>query len=648
MNPEARGRTLELVAKRPAVRDELLERAHAGDVPGLARAGLSATDLERFFDGDEIEVGDLPEPETPGLSEVDFDLRIEAIVRDFDRPTILIVDDTWQPSDNPSMNAELEAARPKLEAVLGRVGRIEFRNVPMLWGGTGWVLEDRIIITNRHVGELVAQADGRGGFRFKPTLAGVPAEARIDFKSEHGSDEDDASEEVPLSAVRYLASSTRPDIALFQVAKGVALPRPVSLSTRKLKADAPVAVIGYPAFDSRSDRRAVDRYFGDIFEVKRMAPGIVTQVPGSDGIFFMHDATTLGGNSGSLVVDLATGKAVGLHFAGQYHVGNYAHTVTQINKALRGLRTMVTVPAGLASLTEKRDGAHAPSFFAGRAGYQPGFLGTGERRVPLPALGGSEADVAIATEPGGRKRPDLRYTHFSVKFSASRKVPRITACNIDGAKWKKIKRGDDQWFSDGRLPADVQLGERDYAHPDIDRGHMVRREDPNWGEPADVSKANFDTFHYTNAAPQHARLNQRTTHWLGLENYVLENARTHGLKISVFTGPILRDDDPVLETGVQVPEEFWKIIAFLTTPDRKLRTTGYVLSQGEFIEDITEGFTFGEYRTYQVPVSQIATKTGYDFAQLAAADALVAGGLESAVPNVPPVIPLDRLESMVL
>ena len=36
----------------------------------------------------------------------------------------------------------------------------------------------------------------------------------------------------------------------------------------------------------------------------------------SPGWVFTHDATTLGGNSGSVVVDLATGNAVGLHFGG--------------------------------------------------------------------------------------------------------------------------------------------------------------------------------------------------------------------------------------------------------------------------------------------------------------------------------------------
>ena len=37
-----------------------------------------------------------------------------------------------------------------------------------------------------------------------------------------------------------------------------------------------------------------------------------------------HDCSTLGGNSGSAVIDLATGHVIGLHFAGAYLKANYA------------------------------------------------------------------------------------------------------------------------------------------------------------------------------------------------------------------------------------------------------------------------------------------------------------------------------------
>jgi V8-like Glu-specific endopeptidase len=37
-----------------------------------------------------------------------------------------------------------------------------------------------------------------------------------------------------------------------------------------------------------------------------------------------HDCSTLGGNSGSCIVDLSTNSVVGLHFEGDYLVANSA------------------------------------------------------------------------------------------------------------------------------------------------------------------------------------------------------------------------------------------------------------------------------------------------------------------------------------
>ena len=61
--------------------------------------------------------------------------------------------------------------------------------------------------------------------------------------------------------------------------------------------------------------------FGDVYDKKRLAPGQVTEARPD---VVLHDCSTLGGNSGSVVVDLATGEAVGLHFAGRFLETNYA------------------------------------------------------------------------------------------------------------------------------------------------------------------------------------------------------------------------------------------------------------------------------------------------------------------------------------
>ncbi len=639
MHSEAQLRTAGLFQRKPALKREILDRLGAGALDAhLARAGVNRDELAAFVEGGR--------PMAAALESTGYQPRehvFEAIVRQVGRPVLLIQNNTYATPESADVAAELAPHRPLIERALRSVGRVEFINAAMPWGGTGWLVDERIVVTNRHVAEIVAEAAARG-YQFRLAAPGVRCGARLDFAEEYKVAPRDPGHGVVLKSVRFIARVDEPDIALFEIDPDGPLPPPVPLLATPGVMGQLIAVIGYPAYDSRNAARDIANYFGDIFDVKRLAPGEVTQVAGTLS-FFMHDATTLGGNSGSVVLDLASGAAMGLHFAGTYLPGNFAVTANQIQKALAGLTVMTTVPQ---AATERPDGDHPAAFFAGRKGYRPAFLGSDKLRVPLPGLGTLEADAADPAEQVSTTGKFLHYTHFSLAFSSSRRVPIFTAVNIDGKKAIKIKRAGDRWFRDLRLPADIQLRQEDYSDADIDRGHMVRREDPNWGTSKVAEVANADTFHYTNAAPQHAKLNQGKAQWLGLEEYILSSAKTHGLSISVFTGPILRDGDPSLDNGVQVPEEFWKVVVAVDEDSRKLRSTGYILSQGKFIADITEAFVFGQYRTYQVPVAKIAEATGLDFGALIAADALARQPLPEAVPGRPVFIPLDRLETMVL
>ena len=94
-------------------------------------------------------------------------------------------------------------------------------------------------------------------------------------------------------------------------------------------------------------------------------------------------------------------------------------------------------------------------------------------------------------------------------------------------------RDRDVWRFDPRIPQTAQLGNDLYRGNNLDRGHQVRRLDPVWGEEDEALLAQEDTFHYTNACPQHKDLNQRE--WNDLEDYVLDNAGAHELKVSVLT-----------------------------------------------------------------------------------------------------------------
>ncbi len=260
--------------------------------------------------------------------------------------------------------------------------------------------------------------------------------------------------------------------------------------------------------------------------------------------------------------------------------------------------------------------AHDEAFFRDRQGFAEDFLE--DFPVPMPhCVGRSAGDEAPLKSGNGNV---LRYGHFSVVMSMSRRIALYTACNIDGPTSKKIKRDADVWFYDDRIDRAHQTGDELYRNNELDRGHLVRREDPVWGSQAAL--ANDDTFHFTNCSPQHSGMNQKT--WLGLEDYILQNARVHRLRINVFTGPVLRDDDMVYR-GVKIPKEYWKVIAFRT--DDRPSATAYLISQGKLIEDLE--FVFGRYKTYQVAIAEVQELAGLDFGDLSRFDGFSSeGGLE--------------------
>jgi endonuclease G, mitochondrial len=283
--------------------------------------------------------------------------------------------------------------------------------------------------------------------------------------------------------------------------------------------------------------------------------------------------------------------------------------------------------------------------YESRKGYDAEFLGTGANRVPLPQLPDELVPLAAvnalaASEP----HYVLPYHHYSVVLNRERRLAFFTAVNIDGASSVRIKRESDRWFLDPRVPADEQTGEDTYRDNPLDRGHLVRRLDPAWGPSRDEAKVcNDDTFHFTNCSPQHEDFNQNQTTWAGLEDYILENADNRDFRVSVFTGPIFAGDDQEF-TGVQLPRQFWKVVV-MVKESGDLSATAYLLSQDELIkglELVPETFSYGAYKTYQVPVRRIEELTGLSFGSLADADPLA--GLEATTAATE----IDRVEKVVL
>ncbi len=269
-----------------------------------------------------------------------------------------------------------------------------------------------------------------------------------------------------------------------------------------------------------------------------------------------------------------------------------------------------------------------------RDGFDPAFLGYGRFRIDLPELrqGSTEQDGTT-----------LDYHTFTVRMNPARRLARYTASNIHGRKLHNIRRKDGRtnWVFDTRIPSSEQIGNDLYSNNLIDKGHMVRRLDAAWGNDRDQAMAgNDDTFHYTNSSPQHKHLNEDDESWAGLEDHYLDNARAANRKLSVFTGPVFRADDPLFDSpdgeSARIPRQFWKIIAYRS--GGRIVADGYLLSQRDILAsnmnlEVLEAFGGDDFGTFQVSIADIEALTDLDFSDLRAGDTfeeLFGEGLEEA------------------
>lgn len=255
-------------------------------------------------------------------------------------------------------------------------------------------------------------------------------------------------------------------------------------------------------------------------------------------------------------------------------------------------------------------------FFKGRKGYQATFLGD-EAKVALPSLAGlPQGDIAPLSDGSFV----LKYEHFSTVQCISRRMSFFSACNIDGSRTVSVPRHD-TWSYDGRIKTEYQLLRNPYGpqqEKKFSRGHMTRRQDPNWGSRETAQRANIDTFFATNACPQWQPFNDGL--WGDLEDYILGNADGDDKKISVITGPIFSDDDPE-RFEVRVPRDFWKVVAFVSQATGQLAAIGYVMSQGKYL-DSGVAADLEDFEMSQRPISYIEERTGLKFEDLQGRDVL--------------------------
>lgn len=246
---------------------------------------------------------------------------LEAIILPRERPVAFIQNDSFGSLPSPWIHFAGGTIRRRIESVIPSVGRIELPDSPWIpYGGTGFVVGENLLMTNRHVGELFATGLGIKNLSFRQGQS-----AAIDFKREAASD---AS--VNLRVREIVMIHPHWDMAILRV-EGLPENRsPLTLSVLSPEDlnGREIAVIGYPARDERNDLALQDKIFSGVYNVKRMHPGRIRprEMMNSFGHpvnAMTHDSSTLGGNSGSAVLDVESGQIVALHFAGVYLKANY-------------------------------------------------------------------------------------------------------------------------------------------------------------------------------------------------------------------------------------------------------------------------------------------------------------------------------------
>jgi glutamyl endopeptidase len=247
------------------------------------------------------------------------------------RPALLVQDESFVTPPSAWV-APLEEAREIIEDTrIPAVGRISFRDngQDQLWG-TGFLVGERLLMTNRHVADDFCVRGQDSKWRLWPERP-----AKVDFRAESGLS---ARHEFAIEDVVGIHDQV--DLALLRLAAGSLpgslsnpLPEPVVVASQPPATPLQgrmVYIVGYPMTENVwSDPLLRMLIFNNIYWVKRLQPGrLIDHVAAA--MVVQHDCSTLGGNSGSPVIDLASHHVIGLHFSGLYMKQNNAVALWQL------------------------------------------------------------------------------------------------------------------------------------------------------------------------------------------------------------------------------------------------------------------------------------------------------------------------------
>ncbi len=171
--------------------------------------------------------------------------------------------------------------------------------------GTGFLVAPDVVLTNAHVLSFLSRG----------TMVLTKGQATINFRSEFKVFNQDIYDVLAVISVHQTY-----DLALLRIQEPDTVGHPPLSFCSNVLPDSAIVAVGYP-FDDKRNPLFISGIYKNIYGVKRAAPG---KIISASVDAMTHDCSTLGGNSGSPLLDMKTAEIVGVHSEGIFMYTNQA------------------------------------------------------------------------------------------------------------------------------------------------------------------------------------------------------------------------------------------------------------------------------------------------------------------------------------
>ena len=188
----------------------------------------------------------------------------------------------------------------------------------------------------------------------------------------------------------------------------------------------------------------------------------------------------------------------------------------------------------------------------------------------------------------------LENIHYYTCYSSKDRVPLWSLHELRREQVVGQSERTNDYRKDSRVAKPVEASA--YRYSGFDRGHMVPAADMRLDD-----QSMSETFFMTNMTPQRPEFNRGI--WRVLENKIRKDfLNTHQKgAVFIYTGIIVQENLPTLDSKVVIPEYLYKIIY-----NQKLHTiSSYLISNHRY--------SSSELESFRVSVDEIESQSGLNF-----------------------------------